>query len=129
MRGQDPRNEDMEISTEQGAAGWLTACSAGIENSEVVEAVGSSIEELERLSMHDMLQLWVGKFGRAQMWHFVIVSLAWSIEGLHSLVMIFADRQPSWQCRPHMNASSDERSDQLLLFPPVSFFLYLLLNS
>ncbi|CAM6051675.1 unnamed protein product [Sphagnum compactum] len=61
----------------------------------------SSVEELERLSMDDMLQLWVGEFGRAQLWHFVLVSLAWSIEGLQSLVMIFADRQPSWQCRPH----------------------------
>ncbi|CAK9866206.1 unnamed protein product [Sphagnum jensenii] len=95
----------MEITTEQGAAGWLTACSAGIENGEVVEAVGSSVEQLERLSMDDMLQLWVGEFGRAQLRHFVLVSLAWSIEGLQSLVMIFADRQPSWQCRPHTNAS------------------------
>lgn len=119
----------MEITTEQGAAGWLTAWSAGIENGEVVEAVGSSVEQLERLSMDDMLQLWVGEFGRAQLRHFVLVSLAWSIEGLQSLVMIFADRQPSWQCRPHTNASGDERSDQLLLFPTVSFFLYLLLNS
>ncbi|CAM6014826.1 unnamed protein product, partial [Sphagnum balticum] len=100
----------MEISTEQGAAGWLTACSPGIDNGEVVEAVGSSVEELERLSMDDMLELWVGEFGRAQLWHFVLVSLAWSIEGLQSLVMIFADRQPSWQCRPHTidSGSSNE---------------------
>ncbi|CAK9263781.1 unnamed protein product [Sphagnum jensenii] len=65
----------------------------------------SSVEQLERLSMDDMLQLWVGEFGRAQLCHFVLVSLAWSIEGLQSLVMIFADRQPSWQCRPHADAS------------------------
>lgn len=55
----------------------------------------------ERLSIDNMLSKYVGDFGLAQLVHFVVVSLAWCLEGLHTLVMIFADRQPEWQCRPN----------------------------
>lgn len=54
----------------------------------------------EKLSIDNMLSKYVGDFGLAQLVHFVVVSLAWCLEGLHTLVMIFADREPEWQCRP-----------------------------
>jgi hypothetical protein len=53
---------------------------------------------MEKLSVDEMLQKWVGEMGRAQLWHFTMVSLAWTIHGLQNFVMIFADRDPAWQC-------------------------------
>ncbi|CAK9214013.1 unnamed protein product [Sphagnum troendelagicum] len=57
------------------------------------------VPNIEKLSVDDLLQKWVGECGRAQLWHFVLVSLAWTIHGLQTFAMVFADRQPSWQCR------------------------------
>lgn len=59
---------------------------------------GAASDALEKLSVDDMLEKWVGEFGWAQLLHFILVSLAWTIHGLQSLMMIFADRDPSWQC-------------------------------
>lgn len=53
---------------------------------------------MEKLSVDEMLQKWVGEMGRAQLWHFTVVSFAWTIHGLQNFVMIFADRDPAWQC-------------------------------
>ena len=53
---------------------------------------------MEKLSVDEMLQKWVGEMGRAQLWHFTMVSFAWTIHGLQNFVMIFADRDPAWQC-------------------------------
>lgn len=64
----------------------------------------------EKLSIDDMLSKYVGDFGRAQLVHFVIVSLAWSLEGLHTFATIFADRVPEWQCRPSVNLWSPSNS-------------------
>ncbi|KAG0565376.1 hypothetical protein KC19_8G185300 [Ceratodon purpureus] len=58
----------------------------------------------ERLSIDNILAKYVGDFGLAQLVHFVVVSLAWCLEGLHSFVMIFADREPEWQCRPFVGS-------------------------
>ena len=30
--------------------------------------------------------------------HFVLTSLAWALEAFHTMVMIFADREPAWRC-------------------------------
>jgi hypothetical protein len=57
------------------------------------------VPNIEKLSVDDLLQKWVGECGRAQLWHFVLVSFAWTIHGLQTFAMVFADRQPSWQCR------------------------------
>ena len=67
---------------------------------------GKDVEqcEYEKLSIDNMLSKYVGDFGFAQLVHFVVVSLAWCLEGLHSLVMIFADREPEWQCRPSVDS-------------------------
>jgi len=59
---------------------------------------------LEKLSIDNMLSKYVGDFGLAQLVHFVVVSLAWCLEGLHTLVMIFADKEPEWQCRPSVGS-------------------------
>lgn len=66
---------------------------------------GNDVEQCvyERLSIDNMLSKYVGDFGSAQLVHFVVVSLAWCLEGLHTLVMIFADREPEWQCRPSVD--------------------------
>ncbi|XP_031106494.1 organic cation/carnitine transporter 4-like [Ipomoea triloba] len=54
--------------------------------------------KLERLTIDDMLQKHCGEFGWWQLKHFVLTSLAWALEGIHTMVMIFADRDPGWRC-------------------------------
>jgi len=52
----------------------------------------------ERIGIDDMLQRWTGEFGRWQLKHFVLSSLAWTLEAFHTMVMIFADYEPQWHC-------------------------------
>lgn len=52
----------------------------------------------ERLTIDDVLQKYCGEFGRWQFRHFVLTSLAWALEAFHTMVMIFADREPEWRC-------------------------------
>ncbi|BFG29392.1 hypothetical protein CerSpe_156660 [Prunus speciosa] len=54
--------------------------------------------ESEKLCIDDMLQKYCGQFGPWQMRHFVLTSLAWALEAFHTMVMIFADREPDWRC-------------------------------
>lgn len=56
------------------------------------------LDVVERISIDDMLQKWTGEFGRWQLKHFVLSSLAWTLEGFHTMVMIFADYEPHWHC-------------------------------
>lgn len=55
--------------------------------------------EPEKLCIDDMLQRYCGEFGPWQLRHFVLTSLAWALEAFHTMVMIFADREPDWRCR------------------------------
>ncbi|XP_038905783.1 organic cation/carnitine transporter 4-like [Benincasa hispida] len=55
-------------------------------------------EILERVTVDEMLQKHCGEFGRWQLKHFVLTSLAWALEAFHTMVMIFADREPEWTC-------------------------------
>ncbi|KAF7112161.1 hypothetical protein RHSIM_RhsimUnG0254400 [Rhododendron simsii] len=52
----------------------------------------------QKLCIDDMLQKYCGEFGRWQLRHFVLTSLAWALEAFHTMVMIFADREPGWRC-------------------------------
>ncbi|GMH05690.1 hypothetical protein Nepgr_007530 [Nepenthes gracilis] len=52
----------------------------------------------EKMGIDEMLQRYCGEFGRWQWRHFVLTSLAWALEALHTMVMIFADREPTWRC-------------------------------
>ncbi|GAB2215595.1 hypothetical protein Droror1_Dr00019984 [Drosera rotundifolia] len=52
----------------------------------------------EKLGIDEMLQKHCGEFGRWHLRHFILTSLAWALEALHTMVMIFADREPIWQC-------------------------------
>lgn len=54
--------------------------------------------EPEKLCIDDMLQRYCGEFGPWQLKHFVLTSLAWALEAFHTMVMIFADREPGWTC-------------------------------
>ncbi|BAT89878.1 hypothetical protein VIGAN_06099600 [Vigna angularis var. angularis] len=53
---------------------------------------------LEKLCIDEILQKYCGEFGRWQLRHFVLTSLAWALEAFHTMVMIFADREPEWRC-------------------------------
>ncbi|KAH6756775.1 organic cation/carnitine transporter4 [Perilla frutescens var. hirtella] len=52
----------------------------------------------ERLCMDDMLKKYCGEFGWWQLRHFVLTSTAWALEAFHTMVVIFADREPAWRC-------------------------------
>uniref|UniRef100_A0ACD5UW13 Uncharacterized protein n=1 Tax=Avena sativa TaxID=4498 RepID=A0ACD5UW13_AVESA len=51
-----------------------------------------------RVSIDDALARHAGEFGRWQLRHFVLVSAAWALEALHTMVIIFADREPAMSC-------------------------------
>ena len=51
-----------------------------------------------RVSIDDALAQHAGEFGRWQLRHFVLVSAAWALEALHTMVIIFADREPAMTC-------------------------------
>ncbi|XP_072966503.1 organic cation/carnitine transporter 4 [Typha angustifolia] len=59
---------------------------------------GSDGEE-ERMGIDEMLRRHAGEFGRWQLRHFVLTSVAWALEAMHTMVMIFADREPDRVCR------------------------------
>ena len=81
---------------------------------------GSDEVVCESLSVDDMLVKWVGEFGLAQLVHFIAVSFAWTLEGLHTFVMVFADHQPAWQCRKPALLSSS--INNVLATAGVAFF-------
>ncbi|XP_073126503.1 organic cation/carnitine transporter 4-like [Henckelia pumila] len=58
----------------------------------------ASTKQVERLSIDDMLRKYCGEFGRWQLRHFVLTSMAWALEAFHTMVVIFADREPAWRC-------------------------------
>ncbi|XP_073058983.1 organic cation/carnitine transporter 4-like [Primulina eburnea] len=58
----------------------------------------ASVNLSERLCVDDMLQKFCGEFGRWQLRHFVLTSMAWALEAFHTMVVIFADREPAWRC-------------------------------
>lgn len=55
-------------------------------------------DRTQKVCIDDMLQQYCGEFGRWQLRHFVLTSLAWALEAFHTMVMIFADREPDWRC-------------------------------
>ncbi|KAK9074200.1 hypothetical protein SSX86_006797 [Deinandra increscens subsp. villosa] len=54
---------------------------------------------IRRLCIDDMLRDYCGEFGYWQLKHFVLTCLAWALEAFHTMVMIFADREPDWSCQ------------------------------
>lgn len=65
---------------------------------ELLSKDDEKLDVTERIGIDDMLQRWTGEFGRWQLKHFVLSSLAWTLEGFHTMVMIFADYEPHWHC-------------------------------
>ena len=59
---------------------------------------GKKSSEPEKLCIDEMLRMYCGEFGWWQLKHFVLTSLAWALEAFHTMVMIFADREPGWSC-------------------------------
>jgi MFS transporter, OCT family, solute carrier family 22 (organic cation transporter), member 4/5 len=51
-----------------------------------------------RVGIDEALTSYAGEFGRWQLRHFVLVSAAWALEALHTMVIIFADREPAMTC-------------------------------
>ncbi|PIN11849.1 Synaptic vesicle transporter SVOP and related transporters (major facilitator superfamily) [Handroanthus impetiginosus] len=62
------------------------------------QEAGASPEPVERLCIDDMLKKYCGEFGWWQLRHFVLTSMAWALEAFHTMVVIFADREPEWRC-------------------------------
>ncbi|GLT83461.1 hypothetical protein SLE2022_017490 [Rubroshorea leprosula] len=62
----------------------------------------------EKLGIDDLLQKYCGEFGSWQLRHFVLTSLAWALEAFHTMVMIFADREPDWRCVNRPGSGCDQ---------------------
>ncbi|KAK1439996.1 hypothetical protein QVD17_05821 [Tagetes erecta] len=54
----------------------------------------------EMLSVDQMLTKYCGEFGFWQFRHFVLTCMAWALDSMHTMVMIFADRETKWTCQP-----------------------------
>ncbi|PIA50843.1 hypothetical protein AQUCO_01200251v1 [Aquilegia coerulea] len=52
----------------------------------------------EKIVIDEMLTRYCGEFGSWQFKHFVLTCSAWALEAFHTMVMIFADHEPSWRC-------------------------------
>ncbi|MED6136080.1 Organic cation/carnitine transporter 4 [Stylosanthes scabra] len=63
-------------------------------------AAHGGTKPLQKLCFDDMLQMYCGEFGRWQMRHFVLTTIAWALEAFHTMVIIFADHEPNWRCLP-----------------------------
>lgn len=64
--------------------------------------------EPQKVCIDDMLQNYCGEFGYWQLKHFVLTSLAWALEAFHTMVMIFADREPGWRCVGELGCDEKE---------------------
>ncbi|KAK1440001.1 hypothetical protein QVD17_05826 [Tagetes erecta] len=65
---------------------------------------------LEMLSVDQMLTKYCGEFGFWQFKHFVLTCMAWALDAIHTMVMIFADREPAWTCQPGSSCKGSEKS-------------------
>nr|QCQ05481.1 organic cation/carnitine transporter 4 [Pteris vittata] len=54
--------------------------------------------KLEKLSIDEVLHVWAGEWGPAQVVHFMLLSLVWCLHGVLTFTMVFADRNPQWVC-------------------------------
>ncbi|KAL1299367.1 hypothetical protein HN51_043813 [Arachis hypogaea] len=68
-------------------------------------AVAAKEAETEKLCIDEMLRKYCGEFGKWQLRHFIFTSLAWALEAFHTMVMIFADREPEWRCTATTSAA------------------------
>ncbi|XP_058091583.1 organic cation/carnitine transporter 4-like [Magnolia sinica] len=81
---------------DQGKMMAVASDSGGSDLSSVLLPIKSEGEE--KIGIDEMLQRFCGEFGPWQLRHFVLTSLAWALEAFHTMVMIFADREPAWRC-------------------------------
>ncbi|XP_021894721.1 organic cation/carnitine transporter 4-like [Carica papaya] len=72
----------------------------------------------DKLRIDDMLQKYCGEFGWWQLRHFVLTSLAWALQAFHSMVIIFADRNPGWRC---LGSGCDEAAKSVCGLQPGSW--------
>ncbi|KAH7306452.1 hypothetical protein KP509_22G013000 [Ceratopteris richardii] len=86
--GESPHQKAKETTREKTSKGKVPYPESGHAQSESVEFV----------SIDEVFSKWVGSFGRAQKIHFAVTSFAFSLEALHTLVPIFADKTPAWRC-------------------------------
>ncbi|KAJ6417301.1 hypothetical protein OIU84_003085 [Salix udensis] len=73
---------------------------------------------VQKLTIDDMLQEHCGEFGTWQLRHFVLTCLAWALEAFHTMVMIFADREPEFRC---LGPGCDEMAKSVCGFEPGSW--------
>ncbi|XVF70497.1 hypothetical protein PTKIN_Ptkin11bG0166400 [Pterospermum kingtungense] len=75
----------------------------------------------QKLCIDDMLQQYCGEFGCWQLRHFILTSLAWALEAFHTMVVIFADQEPSWQCIKGSGSGCDEKVSSVCGLEPGSW--------
>ncbi|KAH0455594.1 hypothetical protein IEQ34_015626 [Dendrobium chrysotoxum] len=76
----------------------MEAAGAGNEKAEDPRAGLLNGGREERLGIDEVLAKYAGEFGPWQARQFALVSLAWLLDAFHTMVTIFADREPEWRC-------------------------------
>ncbi|XP_009594672.1 organic cation/carnitine transporter 4-like [Nicotiana tabacum] len=64
----------------------------------------------KKVTMDQMFEKYSGEFGWWQLRHFLLTSMAWALEGIHTMVMIFSDREPGWRCSTSRGCDSTAKS-------------------
>lgn len=63
----------------------------------------------EMIGVDEMLRRYAGEFGRWQLRHFLLTSLAWALNAFHTIVVVFADREPAGPDEPgRFNSTAGE---------------------
>lgn len=57
-------------------------------------STGDAAAATEVVGVDEMLRRYAGEFGTWQLRHFLLTSLAWALNAFHTLVVVFADREP-----------------------------------
>lgn len=79
------------------------------------------LSDKEKMGVDEMLQRFTGEFGRWQLRHFVLTNLAWALEAFHTMVMIFADREPAWRCTAQAGPGCSPRAETVCGLEPGSW--------
>ncbi|OVA13169.1 General substrate transporter [Macleaya cordata] len=75
----------------------------------------------QKMGIDEMLQKYSGEFGSWQLRHFMLTSLAWALEAFHTMVIIFADREPDWRCTSNSGGGCSSLARSVCGFEPGSW--------
>ncbi|KAH7672168.1 Major facilitator sugar transporter-like protein [Dioscorea alata] len=68
-------------------------------------SIPNSNNDQQAIGVDDMLRLYAGELGPWQIRNFFLTSIAWALNALHTMVVVFADSKPTWSCTAELPCS------------------------